>query len=70
MCPTTTKLTQDEHVEVETEIWKMVTNQKTEAVTECKQPCIKLSAKIKSKYYAKARKSIYAIFLKIKKSQR
>ena len=67
MCPTTTKLTQDD--EVETEIWKMVTNQKTKAETECKQPCIKLHAKIKPKYYAKARKSIYAIFLKINNSQ-
>ena len=57
MCPTTTNLTRAENGDVENEIWLMVTNQKMKAMTECKQPCSKLSAKINTKYYAKARKS-------------
>ena len=57
MCPTTTNITKAENGEVENEIWQMVTNQKMEARAECKQPCSKLSAKINTKYYAKARKS-------------
>ena len=35
----------------------MVTNQKMEAMAECKHPCSKLKAKINTKFYAKARKS-------------
>ena len=36
----------------------MVTNQKMDSGADCKQPCVKLSAKIKTIFYAKARKSI------------
>ena len=57
MCPTTTNLTKAENWDAENEIWQMVTNQKMEAMTECKQPCKKLSAKINTKFYAKTRES-------------
>ena len=58
MCPTTTNLTKYEIGDVGLEIWQMVTNQKMDSVAECKQSCVKLSAKIKTNFYAKARKSL------------
>ena len=70
MCPTTTNLTKAEISEAEIEIWLMVTNQKMESVAECKQPCSKLSAKIKTNYYAKSRKSYIVRSFKISYSQR
>ena len=63
LCPTTTNLTKDQNGKAETMIWQMGTNQKMQAMTECKQPCVKLTAKVKTKYYAKARNSLICIVI-------